>query len=209
MSLYDDLGVSPDASDGEIKKAHRQAAKKYHPDRNPDPEAKDKMVAANKAIAVLGDPEKRKYYDQHGREPSGVSVEQEANDVLGRLILEAVQKNDPITCDLVGVMREVTEDHKRSLIKQKAGTKGEIKKLKNVIKRLKRKSDKPGRDIFVESLNRKIRDCEQALNNNKRQRQVIGLVLAALEDYEYEADSPPKQVYITVGGATRGSGYGG
>ncbi len=64
---YEILNVSRDASASELKKAYRQLAMKYHPDRNPDnPEAEDKFKEASEAYSVLGDEEKRKMYDQYG-----------------------------------------------------------------------------------------------------------------------------------------------
>ncbi len=56
---YKVLGVSPDASDEEVKRAYRRLAKKYHPDLNPgDQEAARKMQEVNAAYEQIKDPDK-------------------------------------------------------------------------------------------------------------------------------------------------------
>jgi curved DNA-binding protein len=65
---YQILGVPKSATDEEIKRAYRKLAMQYHPDRNPGKEkwANEKFKEINEAYGVLGDPGKRRQYDQFG-----------------------------------------------------------------------------------------------------------------------------------------------
>jgi molecular chaperone DnaJ len=66
---YQVIGVSPDASEGEIKKAFRLLARELHPDVNRhDPEAEEKFKEAAEAYEILSDSERRATYDRYGFE---------------------------------------------------------------------------------------------------------------------------------------------
>lgn len=69
IDYYKVLEVEKNASQDAIKKAYRKLARKYHPDVNPnDKAAQKKFQQINEANEVLSDPEKRKKYDQYGKD---------------------------------------------------------------------------------------------------------------------------------------------
>jgi len=92
---YDVLEVGRSASQEEVKRAYRQQALMYHPDRNPgNKQAEERFKEAAEAYSVLGDPEKRSTYDRFGFDGlrgegfSGfpgfnASVFEEFEDILG------------------------------------------------------------------------------------------------------------------------------
>jgi molecular chaperone DnaJ len=63
---YETLGVSKNAGKAEIKSAYRKLAKKFHPDRNKDPQAEAKFKEVQEAYDVLADDQKRSAYDRFG-----------------------------------------------------------------------------------------------------------------------------------------------
>lgn len=69
---YEILGVARTASGEEIKKAYRQLALKFHPDKNPgDKSAEEKFKEATEAFQILSDTDKRRQYDQYGHQAFG------------------------------------------------------------------------------------------------------------------------------------------
>jgi len=83
---YKVLGVSPDASDDEIKQAYRRLAKQYHPDRNPGDEiAAKKMQEVNAAYEQIKNPEKAQPYTggyQYSQETQGDAYQRSAYNYI-------------------------------------------------------------------------------------------------------------------------------
>ncbi|QNL50727.1 J domain-containing protein [Olivibacter sp. SDN3] len=84
IDYYQILGINKNASKEEVRKAYRKLARKYHPDLNPDDkEAQRKFQQINEANEVLSDPEKRKKYDQYGKDWQHADAYEQARQSQG------------------------------------------------------------------------------------------------------------------------------
>ena len=85
VDYYQILGLDKTASEKDIKNAYRKMARKYHPDLNPDDKAAEKKFQElNEANEVLSDPEKRKKYDQYGKDWQHGEEYEKARQARGR-----------------------------------------------------------------------------------------------------------------------------
>lgn len=86
--LYDILGIAPDATDAEIKKAYKKQSLANHPDKNPgDETASERFQEVANAYETLSDADKRAAYDRYGEADgmrgSGMGDGMDMNDIFG------------------------------------------------------------------------------------------------------------------------------
>src|SRR6266850_5923325 len=71
---YELLEIQPGASADEVHKAYRSLAMRYHPDRNAMPGAASTMAAINEAYSILGEPARRRRYDQERKKADSFEI---------------------------------------------------------------------------------------------------------------------------------------
>lgn len=188
-NLYDDLGVPPNASLEEVKRAYRKGAQKAHPDK----EGGDaqRFHAIQRAYDVLGDETKRRRYDASGEtgappDPQALAIQTLAQ-VLGQ-VLEQV--GDVEHTDIVRVMKEQFTAQIEVFHKQVRGTEKAKAKLERALKRFTRKVE--GENLMARFIEGRIKQCSFDIENVRMQIALGEQCLGMLGEYQYEVDERPK-----------------
>lgn len=142
--LYNDLGVSRNATEAEIKAAHRSAVKKHHPDRGGD---RTEFERVTQAVTILGDLKRRQRYDETGetRKPED-SLSQLVWSLLGQIITGIISADyDLARVDLTAALKQATAQLGAQIAENEKAYKVRENRLNEIGKRLKRKKGKTDR----------------------------------------------------------------
>lgn len=179
MSHYDTLGVPSDATQDDIKRAYRRAARAAHPDMGGDA---SKMQAINEANDVLSDLERRAHYDEHG------SDKPEQPDPVRQLLLEVLAKFVEAD-DGFGQARRALQNGINSAKASRAEAQGRARRLAERVERMRFKGS--GENFALAMLNSKIEELERTM---KRADDLVDNATEAmkmLDDYEDGIEIPP------------------
>lgn len=156
MSLYDDLGVTPNATPDEVKRAYRALAQKHHPDK--DGGNADAFQKVQSAYDVIGDAERRARYDATGETGSGRSREQVLREIAARAVAEtmvALMSPPKVSSFLMGDSVDrlsqvnIPGQARDTLLQQMASLFDDASGVETDIERLKRCLDRADKDSIT------------------------------------------------------------
>jgi curved DNA-binding protein CbpA len=185
MTLYDDLGVKPDASPDDIKSAYRERSKTANPDVGGKPEEFHKI---NQAYEVLYDPARRAKYDrgEPTDEPPTIDVIARNNLVTLFINLMSDQSLAIEHTPIFDLLREQINNGKQQLVNKRKAAEKDIKRLEKVRERIKGKDD-----FFKSIVNSKIEGAKKAIEQIDNELKIGEIMIKLLDGYEYKHDPLP------------------
>lgn len=189
-TLYEDLGVEPTASEGEIRAAYRRKAKKSHPDAGGSAAEFSRHAHA---VAILTDPARRKRYDETGSEQEKPDPESELMTMLNDLLLAVLKEiEDPATIDVVAVMKRTCAGQQQKVKDDIAAGEKALQRLDIAAKRFRSKNGDRRIDRLMRENQRRI---EKPLLQQRDALDRLGRLAEMLENYSYEVDERPAPTY--------------
>lgn len=187
-TLYDALGVPPDASPDDIKAAHRAAAKRHHPDAGGDAE---KFGQIQRAYDVLSDPDRRARYDATGdtdtMDPEA-RIDGMARDYIAHMLIATVQNEPGVHYDWLGHARSKAASDRQKMLKDR----DTLKKKRGTAEKLASKFTAKGSHNIPRDVVATIcRDIDRTIEDIGNRLKVLDRVDALLKDYEFEVESNP------------------
>ena len=183
MNPYHILKVSKDAHQDDIKKAYRALAQTFHPD-NQDTGNEDEFLIIQNAYDVIGNPIRRKHYDDTGLLEMLPPVEERAPDALASLfnqkIIDMVQNKS--TGSFLGTCVEQVKNDRQVLSITSQGIQQAIDHMVEMQHRLTFAGEE-SENVLLKVCERKIEQMTHQLNMNKDTDALFSAMLKELENY--------------------------
>lgn len=202
MKLHDDLGVSEDATPEEIKGAYKAQAKKLHPD-NSETGNEEEFKKVQNAYMILSDPDKRKRYEETGKE-DGTSQEDRELATALEMITNALRALltepgfDPARHDPLKAARRLVRQQRGKYNAELFEVGQTLETVKKTIKRVKKKDNKKGARVMA-LMAKMERDLTANVRHLESRVRSTELAMELLKECDYELDpANPKGVKITT-----------
>lgn len=190
MNHYERLGVDPDATADDVKRAYRSKARENHPDKGGSAEAFAPIAAA---YETLSNPQRRLLYDATGQDRR-TPIEKDVEQILLTLFNEALTQADDI--EIVAFVRERVKIGTQRLQEEKKKYKARRKKLE--VKRGKVTS-KSSVNLVHTIIDAEIKNIDAALLQMDHQEEVQKAIMVEIEQYSEKVDPwkpRPSGVYV-------------
>ena len=191
MTLYDDLGVTPDATEAEIAAAYRSAARRHHPDAGGNAADFDRV---QRAAGILRDPVKRAEYDRTGSaDDTPFNPLSQAIEILCSAFSEAIARCDNFgAVDIVKSVQLGLGQQLEHLGNQRENAAVKRDRLENAIGRLSHRGNQP--DFVCNMLARQLRGHESRLAEINRMAASIESAIEMAQDYSWRAEPEAEAV---------------
>ena len=184
--LYDELGISPDAQEADIRAAHRRAAKKHHPDTGGNREQFERIT---RAAMILRDPEKRARYDATGETEGRRDNElSECASIIISAFDRAMGEGNPDAADIIGRARRFLEQDQRKIEAAIAECHQALKMISNAQRRLRFKGDGP--NLIASALDARKTQATAEIEKLETGLARMARAKAMLAGYEWKFDAP-------------------
>lgn len=196
-TLYDELGVPPDAAPAEIDRAYRRRARSAHPDGGGSSEA---FHALSHAYEVLSDPSRRRRYDETGddRPPAADNLVGQALAHIQALIDSILESDVPFDdVDLVAAVRATLDRQRAEMAVAVADHERRARRAETMAARFHRRA---GENAIRRALERRAAEFRDRAASLKREEAAFAMASDLLSDYsfDHEASTHPDRAQATI-----------
>tara|TARA_R110000744_G_scaffold371682_1_gene482845 strand:+ start:4723 stop:5319 length:597 start_codon:yes stop_codon:yes gene_type:complete len=180
MKYYEILGLTNEATDGDIKKAYRKLAKENHPDTGGDEETFKKIA---EAYGVLSDGEKRSRYDR-GEPVEAESKEGRARRNISKIFDTIINSDffDPASTDISKRINGEINEATLKMNDDREDMEIHIRKLEDIKSRIN------GADYLIEFVDNSISMLKAKIARVKQEIEVAEIMSLTIEGFKYEQD---------------------